>query len=397
MAEELLEAQPLPHLFEQAQHIYLLASSSQVEPTEIRKACRMLQEAQDKIETLALFSANEDKEDISSADLKYLLVPYYLGYLTEKLPVEDRAELVKVAKVQLLAFIRSCERLELLSESEAQALSREDPPTPEARRAEKVARFKRQRAAESKLQDIKERKERRRRSMQAAAKATVVEHGEEDLPDEDDEEEREAWFMHISLALCKALDLVEMLKREYEMLAAIQAINEEGKEVLTREILDERQSRAESWHKEGASKARTLGPAQPITCATYAQDVIEGRAAIDQGHKHSHGAPFLFGPASVVSGSLSTERERLVAQVFQPSHSLPSMSIEEAGLAEMEMMRTWNEANQKLADEAKSSWVGEAKKDESDDEESEYKARAWDDWKDEHPRGAGNKKLTPCG
>lgn len=55
----------------------------------------------------------------------------------------------------------------------------------------KVARFKRQRAVESKLQDIKERKERRRRSMQAAAKATVVEHGEEDLPDEDDEEERE--------------------------------------------------------------------------------------------------------------------------------------------------------------------------------------------------------------
>lgn len=28
-------------------------------------------------------------------------------------------------------------------------------------------------------------------------------------------------------AFCQALDLVEMLKREYEMLAAIQAINEE--------------------------------------------------------------------------------------------------------------------------------------------------------------------------
>jgi immunoglobulin-binding protein 1 len=67
----------------------------------------MLQEAQDKIETLALFSANEDKEDISTADLKYLLVPYYLGYLTEKLPVEDRAELVKVAKVQLLVWLSS--------------------------------------------------------------------------------------------------------------------------------------------------------------------------------------------------------------------------------------------------------------------------------------------------
>jgi hypothetical protein len=45
----------------------------------------MLQEAQDKIETLALFSANEDKEDISTADLKYLLVcvgtPYSIWIL----------------------------------------------------------------------------------------------------------------------------------------------------------------------------------------------------------------------------------------------------------------------------------------------------------------------------
>lgn len=54
-----------------------------------------------------------------------------------------------------------------------------------------VARFRKQRAAESKLQEIRERKERRRRSMQATAKAATVEHGEENLPDEDDEEERE--------------------------------------------------------------------------------------------------------------------------------------------------------------------------------------------------------------
>lgn len=36
-------------------------------------------------------------------------------------------------------FIRSCERLELLSESEAQSLAREAPATPDIRRAEKVA------------------------------------------------------------------------------------------------------------------------------------------------------------------------------------------------------------------------------------------------------------------
>ncbi len=129
----------------------------------------------------------------------------------------------------------------------------------------------------------------------------------------------DSWHSHQGLAhnlMSNVLGTILLRRNVFAML--------QGKEVLTREILDERQSRAESWHKEGASKARTLGPAQPITCATYAQDVIEGRAAIDQGHKHSHGAPFLFGPASVVSGSLSTERERLVAQVFQPSHRFVS-------------------------------------------------------------------------
>lgn len=28
--------------------------------------------------------------------------------------------------------------------------------------------------------------------------------------------------------------------------------------------------------------------------------------------------------------------------------------------------------------------------------EDVYKARAWDDWKDDHPRGYGNSKLKPC-
>ena len=55
----------------------------------------------------------------------------------------------------------------------------------------KIARFKRQRAAESKLLEIKERKERRGRSAKAAALSTPVEAGEEEVLDDDGEEERE--------------------------------------------------------------------------------------------------------------------------------------------------------------------------------------------------------------
>lgn len=54
-----------------------------------------------------------------------------------------------------------------------------------------IARFKRQRAAESKLLEIKERKERRGRSTRASALSTPIETGEEDVLDDDGEEERE--------------------------------------------------------------------------------------------------------------------------------------------------------------------------------------------------------------
>lgn len=83
---------------------------------------------------------------------------------------------------------------------------------------------------------------------------------------------------------------------------------------------------------------------------------------------------------------------------------LPTMSIEEAGLKEMEMMNKWQERNVKLMEEANSAWYKDNRKlgtsendDEDDDDDAVQKARAFDDWKDDNPRGAGNKKLTPCG
>lgn len=80
------------------------------------------------------------------------------------------------------------------------------------------------------------------------------------------------------------------------------------------------------------------------------------------------------------------------------------MSIEEAGLREMQIMNKWQERNAKLMEESNSAWYKDSQmlrpgeEDEDDDDDAtQEKARAWDDWKDDNPRGAGNKKLTPCG
>ncbi|XP_049372634.1 PP2A regulatory subunit TAP46 [Solanum verrucosum] len=405
MGELNMQEMPLPALFEQAKKIHDLSLESSVDQGIVKKGCEILRVCEEMIGKLGLFSLNETKDDISTANLKYILVPYYLAELTEKNAEDDRIEVLKVSQAKLKEFISFCETMELVPEDEIETSTQGGSSSSVDRRAKKIARFKRQRAAESKLLELKERRERRGRSTKAAALSSPVETGEDDMFDDDGEEEREAWLTTISLALCKAFDLLEMLKREEEILSAVREKQlQDGEKEFSQLILDERTQKAESWHRDAATRARYTKPAAPITCATFAQDVIEGRAKVSQAHDHKH-QPLLFGPASLVGMNPTTERQRIAAQVFQPHYRLPTMSIEEAGLTEMNKMNEWQERNVKLMEEATSSWYNDGPKtrpnedDEEDDNDvaAQEKARAWDDWKDDNPRGAGNKKLTPCG
>lgn len=398
-----MQEMSLPALFEQARNIHTTASESSVDQDLVKKGCELLRQCEEMISKLGLFSLNETKDDISTANLKYILVPYYLAELTEKIAEDERIKVVKASQVKLKEFISFCETMELVPEEEMETSKQGGASTFADRRAKKIARFKRQRAAESKLLELKERKERRGRSTKASALSTPVESGDDDVLDDDGEEEREAWLTTISLALSKAFDLLEMLNKEEEMLSALKEQQlQYGEKEFSQLVLDERTKKVETWHRDAAARAHYTKPAAPITCATFAQDVIEGRANVSQAHEHKH-QPLIFGPASLVGRNPTTEREKIAAQVFQPHYRLPTMSIEEAGLTEMKMMNEWQERNVKFMEEASSSWHRDSPKsrpgeeDEEDDDAAQDKARAWDDWKDDNPRGAGNKKLTPCG
>uniref|UniRef100_A0A0E0F964 PP2A regulatory subunit TAP46 n=1 Tax=Oryza meridionalis TaxID=40149 RepID=A0A0E0F964_9ORYZ len=332
---------PLPALFDKASHLHSLASSSSLDQEGIRKGVDLLRRCDEMVSKLGLFSSNETKDDVSTANLKYLLVPYYLGEMTEKVAQEDRIPVLKSSQDHLKEFIYICEALELISEDELELSRQKQPDTMANRRAQK------------------------------------------------------AWLATISLALCKAFDLLDMLKKEEEMLLAVKERKTKDGNAFAREMLDERTKRAEAWHHNAANRAPYSKPADPITCATFAQDVIEGRASVSQAHEHKH-QPLIFGPASLVGGRLTSERERMAAQVFQPSYRLPTMSIEEAGLREMKMMEKWQERTAKMIQESNSAWHKDGSRSAQEDEDAEEeKARAWDDWKDDNPRGAGNKKLTP--
>ncbi|XP_066355586.1 PP2A regulatory subunit TAP46-like isoform X2 [Miscanthus floridulus] len=348
---------PLPALFDRASRLHALACSSALGQEGVREGVELLRRCDGMVGKLGLFSPNETKEDVSTANLKYLL-----------------------------EFIALCEVLELIPEDELELSRQEQPDTMANRRAQKVARFKRQRATETKLQEIKERKERRARSSRAAALSAPIETGEEDDLEDDGEEEREAF------------DLLDMLKKEEEMLLSVKERQANDGNAFAREMLDERTKKAEAWHHNAANRVPYSKPADPITCATLAQDILEGRASVSQAHEHKHQS-LMLGSASLVGGGLTSERERMAAQVFQPGYRLPTMSIEEAGLREMKMMEKWQERTAKMIEEANSAWHedGASCSAQEDEDADEEKARAWDDWKDDNPRGAGDKKLTPCG
>ncbi|ERN14072.1 hypothetical protein AMTR_s00021p00221940 [Amborella trichopoda] len=91
------------------------------------------------------------------------------------------------------------------------------------------------------------------------------------------------------------------------------------------------------WHRKAANQARFSKPALPITCATFALDVLEGGAKASEAHEHRH-QPLTFGPASLISGNLTTEKERMAAQVFQPGYR---SSVERNGNDEEMARDSW--------------------------------------------------------
>eukprot|EP00210_Caulerpa_lentillifera_P006469 g6181.t1 len=80
------------------------------------------------------------------------------------------------------------------------------------------------------------------------------------------------------------------------------------------------------------------------------------------------------------------KRQSIRSQVFRPSHILPTMTVEQFGALEKQRAEQREEAM----------LPQEGDVEDGSDGEDVYKARAWDDWKDDHPRGYGNSKMKPC-
>ena len=154
-----------------------------------------------------------------------MLCEFYLAEVVSRTRAPNpaaRAPFAAEAADALEAFLRRCEVHDLLTpeakrQREALKLEGSRDADPGTARADKVARFRRERAIRARLEELDA--TRRRRAEEALLNADWDDEDPDASP-EDEVEERERWTLLIEDAVAKSLDNIVHLARELEMIAA---------------------------------------------------------------------------------------------------------------------------------------------------------------------------------
>lgn len=301
------------------------------------------------ISNLTLFSPNETLEDITSSELQYLLVDYYLADALFRQRSEGgpaRKQTVLEARSIWERFLRRLDDYEILSKADAKLFERylDSRDSFEVgggldangRRAMKISRFREEKDMKTKLTAL-------RNNPHLAAS--------------DDGAARELHLSHIALRVHETFQNLEFASLELQMLLMAPPPLPEG----SRPPIDERErgSRGDGYSERlDQHRAHLTDKTAPI---------------LDKSGKPLR--PF----------TILDKRTQLQEGVFRPDHSLPTMSIDEY-----------------LAEEKKRGGIIEGGgaasgiREELDQDDhavmdaETMKARAWDDFQEENPKGAGN-------
>ena len=326
-----------------------------------------------------------------------MLCEFYLAEVVSRTRAPDpaaRAPFAAEAADALEAFLRRCEVHDLLTpeaKRQREGLKRQregqnaDPGTA---RADKVARFRRERAIRARLEELES--TRRRRAEEALLNADWDDEDPDASP-EDEVEERERWTLLIEDAVAKSLDNVAHLARELEMIAArdeLAAARPAG-------------PRAAGGVNAPGRGVYTLMPDGAVVpgfndassgCASSIGGEPTGRQTASVPAELMESLRRMYGTG--VAGGSARSAERIRSEVFRPSHILPTMTVEQAGEIERrEMMERQREQAENAARRARE----ESEMTREEREERDLaKARSWDEFKDDNPFGHGNSKLRPC-
>jgi len=287
----------------------------------VREALIKFGNASQLVEKEAIFSVNEELDDIGTEYIKYIVIPYYVGELHLKVVDSERLDHLTTALRYFNQFLVTCKRLKLVRKEDLKPLHRDAPTDPTSRRAELIARVKREKENKARLEAI---------IRQKAAKKSSVE------TDHDDELERQHVLLLVEDYVQKSISQVELTEVERKMLSMI----------------------SQNPPQESRGNRNT---------------------ANSQFKK-----PELY---TILPGG---RRVELAQQVFRPGFNMATITVEEAVEEDIRSGRMVKGPGG--AASAKKDDNNENEDEDIDNEEKLRKARTWDTFKDDNPRGWGNTK-----
>ncbi|XP_051552459.1 immunoglobulin-binding protein 1-like [Myxocyprinus asiaticus] len=310
------------------------SSSSNAVQVKVKRGIMQLEEATRMVSQLDLFSRNEALEEMATADVKYLLLPALLGALTMKqVNPNKRLEHVQTARVYFMDFLERCKEYEVCSfQLPRSNENKADTPTEE--QPNPVVPLPTSQPdliamATQRQAKIERFNQRKETESKLCEIRGLVESGSAE-----EDMVRDFYLLHVRRWITLALEEIDSIDQEIEILKRMEAFKQSGPQPSP----PKRPPMKPFILTKDAVQAKVFGAGYPSLATMTVDDWYEQ-------HRRQGCLPDQGVPRSAADGN-AEEDER----------------------AERE------------------------RKEENDDKEALQKARDWDDWKDTHRRGYGNRK-----
>jgi immunoglobulin-binding protein 1 len=315
----------------------------------VRRCIKMFEDATRLVSFTGMFSANESYEEIATDNLKYLLLPFLLAQATLKLTnVQDRKNVVDVAKVYYDDYLSRCEEYGLCERSTTAVSKNKDIILrDEVQRITQMAQQRNQ-----KLQKYQQKKELKDQIKQLKV-AMERDHTDDDV-------KRNFYLKLIKSCVWETQDELSTLEQECEILEHIAKLKQNDPEYVDHLSDDKASSSKRPPHHHHHKSA----PLKPIIIT---KDAIQ---------KAIYGA----GYPSLPTYTVQEFYDQRVEEGIFPSAEQVAKNKSLQGRCEVDQ-----EAEQAKEDEEKEL------KAENDDPEYLNQARNLDEYKDDHRRGYGNR------
>ena len=303
-------------------------TTSRIIQDKVLKGLDLLKTAAEMLSQLDLFSQNEDLEEIASTDLKYLMVPAFQGALTMK-------QVNPSKRLDHLLCARE-HFLNYLTQCQCYHVAQFELPQTKNNSAENntagspMAHPNLSAVASQRQAKIERYKQKKEMEHRLSATKAAMESGEAD-----DEHIREYYLLHLWRWIAISLEEIDSIDQEIK-------------------ILREKDASKETSASGSTPQARP--PMKPF--------ILTRNAA--QAKVFGAGYPSL---ASMTVNDWYDQHRKVGAL---PDQGIPKTTSEVRRGAQQHKEQE--------------------QKEEEDDEEALQRAREWDDWKDTHPRGYGNRQ-----